>query len=328
MEVNCEGCAGCCLDWRPLVDARGSLDDGGSPDGDSDPPDGDSDSSDDDSDFSDGDSAPTAGDGRAHDDRHSRYRPLDDTYNLAPLSSDEVRAFLAAGEAGALTPRLYRADEGPTVTVGGVELAAVGGRPAFLVGLRKVPKPVAPFDADPAWLPTCVFLDPETLQCRIHGGDRYPDTCASYPGDNLALDTETECERVERAGGGDRLRDGDPPEDAGPRLGPSAVGARVFAHPEPDRITGAVERIVAGDPTLADRTEFLAVAAASSPGTVAVSDDRYEQARERALDADSWIAGAIDDWTARAGDAGDPAPDPDTCRGVEERRGAPDTPGR
>jgi Fe-S-cluster containining protein len=304
MEVNCEGCAGCCLDWRPL----GSADRDASADPDSD---------------GDGDGADAV---HPHD-RRGRYRPLDDTYNLAPLSVDEVRAFLDAGEAGAMTPRLYRASEGPSTTVGGVDVAAVGDRPAVLVGLRKVPKPVAPFDADPAWLPTCVFLDPETLQCRIHGGDRYPDTCATYPGDNLALGAETECERVERVHGGERLVEDAVPEDADPRLGPTAVGARVFVHPDDERIDEAVERIVAGEPTRADRAEFLAVAAASSPGTLAVNDDRYEQARERALEAESWIDTAVADWVDRAGDAGDPAPAPATCEGVEEARGAPDTPG-
>ena len=105
MQLDCEGCAGCCLDWRSL--APDDLD----------------------------------------HERRGPYRPLDDTYNLAPLSSDEIRAFVDAGEAAALTPRLFRTEDGPSTTVAGVDLAAVGDRPAFLVGLRKVPKPVAPFDA-------------------------------------------------------------------------------------------------------------------------------------------------------------------------------------
>jgi len=311
MEVNCEGCAGCCLDWRPLGGDDLDADGDGAVDGDA----------------ADGDADSGGADAIHPHDRRGRYRPLDDTYNLAPLSGDEVRAFLAAGEAGALTPRLYRTSEGPSTTVGGVDVAAVGDRPAFLVGLRKVPKPVAPFGTDPAWLPTCVFLDPATLQCRIHGGDRYPDTCATYPGDNLALAAETECERVERAHGGERLVDDAVPDDADPRLGPAAVGARVFVHPEPERIEDAVERIAAGEPTRADRAEFLAVAAASSPGTLAVNDDRYEQARERALDADSWIDAAVAEWGERAGEPGESAPAPATCEAVEEARGAPDTPG-
>jgi len=287
MEVDCEGCAGCCLDWRPL-----------------------------------------APDAALDHERRGRYRPLDDTYNLAPLTRDGVRAVVDAGEADALAPRLFRADEGPTVTVGGVDLAAVAGRPAFLVGLRKVPKPVAPFDADRTWLPACVYLDPETLQCRIHGTDRYPETCADYPGANLSVGAETECERVERVHGGRRLVDDDPPDDATPLFGPAAVGSTVFAHPDPGRIAAAVGRIADGDPTRADRAEFIAVAAASSPGTVAVSDPIYEETLDRAREADSWVGRAIEAWTDRAVEAGDRADDdavPD--RDVAVAFGGPDTPG-
>ncbi|WP_123536438.1 YkgJ family cysteine cluster protein [Halosimplex salinum] len=285
MEVNCEGCAGCCLDWRSLA-----------PD-----------------------------DGAHGHERRGRYRPLDDVDNLAPLSSDEVRAFLDAGYAAAMVARLFRIDDGPSVSVGGVEVAAVRGRPAFLVGLRKIPKPVAPFDADPAWLPSCVFLDPETLQCRIHGDGIYPETCATYPGDNLALDAETECERVERVHGGERLVDGDPPADAEPVIGPGAIGARVFAHPDADRIAEAVERLAAGDATRADHAEFVGVAAASTPGRLSVDDGRYERARDRALEAESWIDGATAEWVDRVA-SGEPA-DPTTAENVEADRGAPETPG-
>jgi len=284
MEIDCEGCAGCCLDWRAL--------------------------------------APDDAD-HGHE-RRGRYRPLDDVDNLAPVSSDEVRTFLDEGLGGALVARLFRIDDGPSVTVGGVEVAAVRGRPAFLVGLRKVPKPVAPFGAEPRWLPSCAFLDPETLQCRIHGGEVYPGTCSTYPGDNLALDAETECERVERVHGGERLIDDEPPADADPVLGPGAVGGRVFAHPEADRVEGAVERLAAGEATRADHAEFVAVAAASAPGTLAVSDERYERARERALDAESWVDGAVAEWAERAGTD---EPDPATARTVEGERGAPGTPG-
>lgn len=285
MEVNCEGCAGCCVDWRPLA-----------PD-------------------------------HPDDDGHGSYRALDDTYNLAPVTRDEVRAFLDAGYAAALTPRLFRTDDGPHVTVGGVDLAAVDGRPAFLVGLRKVPKPVGPFDTDPRWLPTCAFLDPVTLQCRIHGSDEYPETCATYPGSNLLVGVDTECERVERAHGGERLLDDDPPADAVPLFGPAAVGTRVFAHPDPGRIADAVTRIAAGDPTRADRIEFVAVAAASSPGTVSVNDDRYEAAKEQAGERSSWVEAAVADWTDRAGDRGAATPEPALSREVEDARGAPGTPG-
>jgi len=285
MEVDCEGCAGCCIDWRPLA-----------------PDDLDTDH-----------------------ERRGPYRPVDDTYNLAPLTSDEVRAFLDRGYAGALIPRLFTVEEGPHVTVDGVELAAVAGRPAFLVGLRKVPKPVAPFDVDPAWLETCAFLDPVTLQCRVHDTDAYPDTCRTYPGANLALGVDTECERVERAHGGERLLDDEPPADATPGFGPAAIGSSVFAHPDPDRIAGAVERLVAGEATAADRAEFVAVAAAASPGTLAVDDDRYERARERTLESRSWVDDVIAEWQGRAATNDDAKPT--DAREIEDARGAPGTPG-
>jgi hypothetical protein len=284
MEVNCEGCAGCCIDWRALAAAP------------------------------------------SDHERSGDRIPLDDTYNLVPLRRGEVRAFLDAGLGDAMTPRLWRDDDG--VEIDGRSLAGIGGNPVFFVGLRKLPKPVGPFDADPRWLPTCAFLDPETLQCRIHGGDLYPDQCADYPGHNLLLDQTTECERVEGEFGRDRLLDDDPPEDAdGPLLGPQAVGEKLFVHPDPDRLTGVVERIAAGDPTPGDRAEFVGVAAASSPGTVRIDERRYEVARERALDADSWISAAAEEWAERSDADGTPAPAPGLAEAIETERGAPETPG-
>jgi Fe-S-cluster containining protein len=282
MEVNCEGCAGCCIDWRSLTEAD------------------------------------------IDHERRGPYEPLDDTYNLVPLSRDDVWDFLKAGYGDALTPRLWRTDAGSSVAVGGVDLAAVAGRPAFFVGLRKGPKPVAPFDSDPQWLPSCAFLDPETLQCRVHDTDQYPETCGAYPGENLALDVETECERVERVHGGDRLLDGEPPEDVTPTFGPAALGSSVFAHPDPDRIAAAVERARTDDLTAEDRAEFVAVAAASSPGTLECNDDRYERARERVLCADSWVGSALAEWRDRSEHD---EPDPTLASRVEGDRGAPETPG-
>jgi Fe-S-cluster containining protein len=253
MEVNCEGCAGCCLDWRPIAPERTTLD---------------------------------------HERRGPR-EPLDDTYNLVPLTRDEVRGFVADGFGDALTPRLWRADDGEAAAVGGLDVAAIGGRPAFFVGLRKPPKPVAPFGTEPQWLEACVFLDPETLQCRIHGDDRYPDECASYPGHNLALD------------------------------------AKVFAHPDPDEIDGAVARIAAGETTPADRAAFVSVAAASSPGTLAVNDAKRADARDAVLAADSWVGRTCDRARQRAGEVGTPAAEGDSAAASarEQRAGAPATPG-
>lgn len=287
MEVDCEGCAGCCVDWRAIAAAD-------------------------------------------HDhERRGPHDPVDDVYNLVPLTRDEVRAFVDAGYADALTPRCWRvAGDAPSVTVDGYDLAAVAGKPAFYVGLRKPPKPVGPFDTDERWLPTCVFLDPTTLQCRVHGDDLYPDECGAYPGHNLALAVETECERVEREFGGERLLDDATPEALdGLVLGPQAIGAKVFVHPDPDALSGAIERMATREPTPADRAEFVATAAASAPGMTERNEPRYEQAYEAALAANSWAGAAIAEWDERAGAVGDPAPDAALAESVEDDRGAPGTPG-
>ena len=287
MEVNCAGCAGCCIDWRPL-----------------------------------------GGDDPDHE-RRGPWQPLDDTYNFLALTRDEVRAFLESGLGDALTPRLWEGDggdDGDGLEIDGHHVATVAGRPAFFVGLRKPPKPVAPFDLTEArWLPSCVFLDPTTLQCRLYDDDRFPAECGEYPAHNLMLEVETECERVEDAFGGERLLEDDPGDVDGPLLGPGAIGAKVFVHPRPDDLEGVVERAARDELTRADRAEFLAVAAASSPGTIAVSEYHYERGNAQALEADSWVGEAIDAWTARH-DADEP-PEAGLARVIEDRRGAPETAG-
>jgi Fe-S-cluster containining protein len=284
MEVNCEGCAGCCLDWRPL--SPEPLD----------------------------------------HERRGRRVPLDDAYNLVPLTRDETARFVEAGYGDALTPRLFAPAGGDDrVRLGGHDVAAVDGRPAFFVGLRTTPKPVAPFGGDRRWLDACVFLDPDTLQCRIHGDRLYPGECADYPGHNLALDRETECERVERVHGGDRLRDRSDPPTSHLSLGPGALGAKVFAHPRPGRLDGPVERLVAGRATAADRATFVASAVASTPGSLAVDAARLDALTERVRTASSWVSEAAAARRDRAGPPGERAPEPD--RRVEDRAGAPPTPG-
>ncbi|WP_236044480.1 hypothetical protein [Haloarcula salinisoli] len=110
-------------------------------------------------------------------------------------------------------------------------------------------------------------------------------------------------------------------------FGLGAVGERVFAHPDPDRVAGRIERFRDGELSREDRTEFVAVAAASSPGTLAVNDDRYEQVLELVLRADSWAGRALDRW-ARAADAvGERAADAPEPGDVEDGDGAPPTPG-
>lgn len=305
MEVNCEGCAGCCLDWRPLGEAE---------------------------------RATSAHEGRSRrmwgslGDQAARRDPLDDDVNFVPLARDEVRAFLEAGLAAALTPRFWHAaPEDEAVEVDGRRLAAIAGRPVFFVGLRKPPKPVAPFGREEAaWLPACVFLDPRTLQCRIHDDDLFPDECGAYPRHTLALDAETECERVESIFGGDRLLDSAVDADDAPPLGLQAIGSTLFCHPDPDRLEGSVGRLAAGEATREDRARCLAVAAASSPGTLAISEPHRERARKRALadDEDAWAGPAIREWHRRAADDGEgTTPSPAIAASIEEARGAPETPG-
>ncbi|QFU82003.1 YkgJ family cysteine cluster protein [Natronorubrum aibiense] len=300
MEVNCEGCAGCCLDWRPLLEAEG--------------------------------------DGTDHqrrrpfDDSNATRAPLDDDPIFVPLTRDEIRAFLEAGLAAALTPRFWHAREtSEGVEIDGRSIAAVAGRPVFFVGLQKPPKPVAPVGREePTWLPTCVFLDPTTLQCRVHGGEHFPEECGAYPKHTLALEQETECERVESAGGGERLLDAAVDDDLdGLLLGSQALGAKLFAHPQPDVLEGVIDRAANGALTATDRAECLAVAAASSPGTLATSDYHYEQALDRALKQEtdaSWVGPAIREWQRRR-DAAEGVPSPAVAERVEDERGAPETPG-
>lgn len=281
MEVDCAGCAGCCLDWRPLVE---------------DPP--------------------------AHERRGS-WEPLDEEYNLVPLTKDDVSAFLDAGLVDALAPRLWKAsDDG--ITLDNVTLTELNDGPVFFLGLRKPPKPVAPFDIDPTWLPTCVFLDPATLQCRIHEKAMYPTECGAYPGHNLEIGAETECERVEEAFGGERLLETTTPENLPTQLfGTQAVGFTVFRHPDPRRLEGTVERLRAGELTQADRAEFVAAAMAGSPGTTAWNEDAFQHAYERAISCTSWAGEAAADWERHQTEK----PDPTLGKTIEEARGAPQTPG-
>jgi Fe-S-cluster containining protein len=293
MELRCEGCAGCCVDWRPLdPEAAGS-------------------------------------------DRAGDRPPLDDAYDLVPLTRDEVAGFVDDGLGDVLVPRLFEpAERDASVSIDGVDVAAARDRPVFVIGLRKPPKPVAPIGTDEhRWLDACVFLDPTTLQCRIHGDDRYPRTCATYPGHNLELGAETECERVEAAGGGDRLLDDEPPADLPPpAFGPQALGATVFAYPDPDDLDGVVDRVRSDSLADDDRARFVGAAVGSRPGSLSVDRDRMAAARARVLDADSWAGRAVREWSDRAGVDG-AAVDLDAdsrdrlVRELEDDAGAPGTPG-
>lgn len=327
MEVNCQGCAGCCLDWRSLLESDDGRDVSGR-----------------------GAARSTSIDGKNERAASGRV-PLGGSYNFVALTRDEVRTFLERGAAAALTPRFWRVDdEREGVEIDGHYVAAIAGRPVFFVGIRKPPKPVAPFDREEStWLPTCVFLDPTTLQCRIHGSDRFPDECGAYPEHNLALEQETECERVESQFGGERLLDDGHGDPEGLLLGPQALGAKLFCHPRPDDLEGIVGRLARDELTPADRAECLAVATASSPGTFATSPHHYEWGYECALetlersddatlgdaatddaatgDDGEWVGPAIDEWYRRRAAAGETVPSPSIAKAVEDRRGAPETPG-
>jgi len=221
-----------------------------------------------------------------------------------------------------------------SVRIDGVDIAAAGDRPVFAIGLRKPPKPVAPIGTDEhRWLDACVFLDPTTLQCRIHGDERYPRTCSTYPAHNLELDAETECERVETAGGGDRLLDDAVPDDTPPLpFGPHAAGATVFAHPDPNDLDGVIDRIRGERLTPDDRARFVGAAVGSSPGSLSVDRDRMAEARSLARDADSWAGRAIRSWSERATGDGDPVALDAAARErlvheLEDDAGAPETSG-
>jgi hypothetical protein len=316
MEVNCRGCAGCCLDWRSLCADETTGADGRRI------------------------GRAATGDPANDIEREPPTRvPLGGSYNFVALTGDEVRTFLDGGAAAALTARFWTVeDEHEGIEIGDRHVAAIAGRPVFFVGLRKPPKPVAPFDREEsAWLPTCIFLDPTTLQCRIHGDERFPEECAGYPGQPLAHGVDTECERVENRFGGDRLLDDEHGDvDAG-LFGPQALGGKLFCHPRPEALEGLLDRLAASGLEPADRADCLAVAAASSPGTVEISDHHYERAYDRALetlergDEDAtWIGPAIEAWNRRFAkqDGGHgTAPGPEVARTVEEQRGAPETPG-
>ncbi|MFC7232422.1 YkgJ family cysteine cluster protein [Saliphagus sp. GCM10025308] len=342
MQVYCQGCAGCCIDWRPLLesDQRDAIEHerrglGVVPD----------------EETAEETETEAGTETRTDGTPIRRRNAIDDVYNLVPLTRDEVRAFLEAGFGDVLIPRLWEADAvDESVSIDGHDVAAIAGRPAFFVGLRKPPKPVAPFGREDAdWLPTCTFLDPETLQCRIHGDDLYPDECAEYPAHNVALEQQTECERVEEAIGGERIRfedssgndvadSSDDEQGSGRKegvtvdveatdgllLGPQAIGQKLFVHPNPDALEGRLERLVSGDLTTEDRAAFVAVAAASAPGTLAISDTHYDQAYELVLEADSWAGSAIREWEQRASET---SADPSQGEAVEVARGAPETPG-
>lgn len=297
MELDCAGCAGCCIDWRPI--------------------------------------APEA----VPSESHGRRRPLDDVPNLVPLTRDEVADFVADGFGDVLVPRLFEpAGDDDRVSIDGRSVAAVGDRPVFVIGLEKPLKPVAPFGTEPHWLSTCAFLDPETLQCRIYETDRYPQSCSAYPGYNLQLDRETECERVERAFGGERLLDATPPEDLPPPFfSPAALGSKIFAYPSPTDLSGVVRDIERGDLSADARATFVGAAVGSSPGSIDVDEQRASQAEAATLEAASWVGEVTERPAGAAGgtgrgsppDPGDPADDGASAEwaAFERDAGAPDTPG-
>mgnify|MGYP000742330397 CR=1 FL=1 len=102
MNLRCAGCAGCCVDWRPLDPAAAGTDRTG--------------------------------------DRH----PLDDAYDLVPLTRDEVAAFLADGLADVLRPRLFTpAPADDRVAIDGIDVAAVDDRPVGYAIVIPGPETVA-----------------------------------------------------------------------------------------------------------------------------------------------------------------------------------------
>ncbi len=279
MEVDCEGCAGCCLDWRSLVE-----------------------------------------DPSTHE-RDGKRSPIDDMYNFVPLTRDEIRGFYENDLTDALVPRLWFDDDG--LDINDYSIATINDSPVFYLGPAKPPKPVDPFDTTTAWLPTCVFLDPESLQCRIHNTDLYPTECAEYPAHNLDLGVETECERVENSFGGSRLQEDSIPDTLSELLlGPQAIGQKIFIHPDVERLAGILPRIEAGEVTTEDSTEFVAAALAGSPGTTSVDVDRYRSLKETISQSESWAGKAKQSWESLYH-----AHDPDVTLAATVESEAPPTPG-
>ena len=279
MEVDCAGCAACCIDWRPL-------------------------------------------DRQAHTPIGDTTA-LDERMNLVPLSSDDIRALVREGYGDVFRPRLWRpSDDQPSVCIDEVELVAIAGKPVFSVGLRQLRKPVAPFGQPSQSLRTCVFLDPSSLQCRIHESPAYPSACATYPGHHLLLAVESECERVEKRWETPKIIDDSvPPDIALPQLGVQALGSTVFLHPDPDRLSGVIERLSSETLSDDDRREFVAVAMSQSPGMPHVDDARYHNARKKLKHTTSWVsATAIE----REGATEETS---SSVTSLELSHGAPKTPG-
>ena len=207
--------------------------------------------------------------------------------------------------------------------IDGYDVISIDGYPLFMIGLRQVKKPVSPFGTEPHWLPSCVFLDPTTLQCRIHDTEIYPTACEAYPGQHLALGVEPMCERVENHWDEQRLLDHEAEATMPPPFGIQALGATAFLHPHPDRLTGRIERFVAGELTPDDRAEFTAVALNQSPGMPLAKEPTTEQLTSL-MDTRSWITDAITDWEQLADTAPPEAP---LSESIETDRVAPETPG-
>lgn len=285
VELNCQECAGCCIDWHSVVPDR-----------------------------------------EFTDTTFEGYTPYDSRDKFVTVSSDEVRKFIQSGYGDGLIPRLFQPTDNQLgcMTIDGVELASIDSQPVFLMGLRSTRKPVAPFGLDPSWLPTCIFLDPDSLQCRIHNSKVYPDTCARYPADNLYFDAETECERVEQIFGEDRLLEHD---DSSPRptIGPGSVGGTVFLHPKPERLDGLIKPLLEDPAVEPGRIEFSAVAAASAPGVDHIDQERYEQVHSQLSGSTSWISEVADRWK-QIYEMGKPTDHAETLD-VEVPTGAPPTPG-
>lgn len=261
--------------------------------------------------------------GRTDDSPATDSRSIDDWVNFVTLSRDDISALLAAGYGDVFRPRLWYADEADAgATVDAIDIATIAGNPVFSVGLRQVWKPVGPFGQVPSQLETCVFLDPMTLQCRIHTTDHYPTTCSTYPGQHLLMDVETECERVESHWAIPRLLEDSLPEDLhAPPLGPQSLGSTVFVHPEPDDLSGSIDRLRRDQLTRDDRIEFAAIALAQSPGMPQIDRTKYATARERLESAISWVTESRERLVQESN------PTPAAVSICESNRGAPKTDG-
>ncbi len=253
-----------------------------------------------------------------------KYKPIDNTYNLVVLTKDDIVNLLQSGYVDSMTPRLFYSSK-KSIEINGISIASIDEKPIFFIGIRKVKKPVSPFGKDSRWLPSCIFLDPSNLQCRIHDSEIYPESCFNYPKNNIALDLETECERVEKNFNQRRLKNEEGiKETSNVFFGPEVIGHKIFVYQNKNELSNIINDIKKNNLDKKQRYKFIATAIASSPGSTTINKKKFQEALSKAYESESWINDTINDWKQRKQNE---KPNPKKSGIVETKRGAPKTPG-